>query len=69
MLPWLQYATYVEIGREPSDYYSPGETSLWKSWGTLQVKFQNIARRRLHNEKQVVEVFRSLFKQDAAKTA
>lgn len=69
MLPWLQYAAYVEIGREPSDYYNPGDTSLWKSWGTLQVKFQNMARRRLHSEKQVVEVFRSLFKQDAAKTA
>jgi uncharacterized sporulation protein YeaH/YhbH (DUF444 family) len=67
MLPWLQYAAYIEIGKPPSDYFNASETSLWKTFGFLQAKFQNVVRRKLTDEKQVVEVFRSLFKQDAGK--
>lgn len=70
MLPWIQYAAYVEIGREiTSDYYHAAESSLWKTWGNLQAKFQNMARRKITKENQVVDVFRSLFKKQGTGTA
>lgn len=62
MLPWLQYATYVEIGREHvSDYFQPRSTTLWKMMDELHNIHPNLAMRRITDEKQVIEVFRSLF--------
>ena len=69
MLPWMQYAAYVEIGREVSAGYNPADSSLWKTWGNLQAKFQNMARRKITNENQVVDTFRSLFKPGTAEAA
>ena len=61
MLPWVQYATYIEIGRETSgDYYSR-ESCLWKMLIGVQKDFLNLAMRRLTDEAQVIETFRSLF--------
>jgi len=61
ILPWVQYATYIEIGRETSgDYYSR-ESTLWKMLNELQTDFLNLAIRRITNESQVIETFRSLF--------
>lgn len=61
ILPWVQYATYIEIGRESSgDYYSR-ESTLWKLLNGLQKDFLNLAIRRIVNEEQVIETFRSLF--------
>lgn len=62
MLPWMQYATYVEIGRDHvSDYFQPRETTLWKMMDGLQAIHANLALRKITDEKQVIETFRSLF--------
>ena len=69
MLPWMQYATYIEIGRDHTgDYYQPKNTTLWKMMEGLQTDFGNLALRRVTDEAQVVETFRSLF-QSKAKVA
>ena len=70
MLPWLQYAAYIEIGRETTgEYISSGTSVLWRTMERLQSKFKNLATRKITNESQVVEVFRSLFKQKVSETA
>jgi uncharacterized sporulation protein YeaH/YhbH (DUF444 family) len=70
MLPWMQYATYIEIGRDHSgDYYQPKSSALWKMMEGLQSDFGNLAMRHLTDEKQVIETFRSLFQHKAKATA
>lgn len=61
MLPWIQYATYIEIGRETSGDYYGRESCLWKMLAGLQSDFANLAMRRITNEAEVIETFRSLF--------
>jgi uncharacterized protein len=69
MLPWIQYATYIEIGRENTgDYYSR-ESCLWKMLAGLQSDFANLAMRRLTSETDVIETFRSLFQHKPAMKA
>ena len=70
MLPWMQYATYLEIGRDHTgDYYQPKSTTLWKMMEGLQTDFGNLALRRITDEAQVIETFRSLFQSKAKATA
>lgn len=67
MLPWMQYATYIEIGRNhTSDYYAARETTLWTMMAGLQNDFSNLALRRITDEDQVIETFRSLFQSKKA---
>lgn len=63
MLPWFQYATYLEIGRESMfDYYNTSrETELWSMMSGLTSEFPNLAIRKIEQEGGIVEVFRSLF--------
>ena len=71
MLPWLQYAAYIEIGRDTSgsEYFNGTLSVLWRTMERLQSKFKNLTSRRITNEAQVVEVFRSLFQQKAPQNA
>lgn len=65
MLPWIQYATYLEIGRDAGSYEfytSSRDTSLWTMMEGLQSRFDNVALRRITDESQIIETFRSLFK-------
>ena len=62
MLPWMQYATYIEIGRDHTgDYYAPRDSALWKMMTGLQSDFGNLALRKITDENQVIDTFRSLF--------
>jgi uncharacterized sporulation protein YeaH/YhbH (DUF444 family) len=69
MLPWMQYATYIEVGREHTgDYFQSRDSALWKMMDGLKSDFANLALRRITDENQVIETFRSLF-QSKAKAA
>jgi uncharacterized sporulation protein YeaH/YhbH (DUF444 family) len=70
MLPWFQYVTYVEIGRKGSGEYNPARPSnLWQMMDGLQGTHPNLALRKLNDEAQVIETFRSLFQTKAPATA
>jgi uncharacterized sporulation protein YeaH/YhbH (DUF444 family) len=57
MLPWMQYATYIEIGRSGTT----SESCLWRTIEELKSNFENLASRRINDEAEVIETFRSLF--------
>lgn len=61
MLPWLQYATYVEIGRAAHAEYAHKPSNLWTMMDGLQQVHRNLALRKLSDQAQVIETFRSLF--------
>lgn len=66
MLPWLQYYTYIEVGRD-EQHYPPGfvhrTSELWQTIEEVKTIFPNkIAMRKISNKGEIVEVFRSLFK-------
>jgi uncharacterized sporulation protein YeaH/YhbH (DUF444 family) len=70
MLPWMQYAAYVEIGREhASDYFQARATSVWRMMESLAAEHPNLAQRRITDENQVIETFRSLFSKASVKVA
>lgn len=63
MLPWLQYVTYIEVGREGST--SIRDSEVWSMFDQLIKANSHIASRRLSSQADVIEVFRSLFKKQA----
>jgi uncharacterized sporulation protein YeaH/YhbH (DUF444 family) len=69
MLPWIQYATYIEIGRDHSSDYQLRASNLWSMMEGLQQQYNNLAIRRITYESQVIETFRSLFSTKATVTA
>lgn len=66
MLPWLQYLTYIECGRDGSAM-PPGfvrrKSDLWEVMERLNIAFAGkIAMRQITDRGQIIEVFRSFFK-------
>lgn len=57
LLPKIQYMTYMEISRDMEE-----KTDLWHNLESVSLSHDNINLRRVDNENQVVEAFRSLFK-------
>jgi len=66
MLPWMQYATYIEIGRAHVPDYAERSSNMWTMMDGLHHDFSNVAMRRITDEAQVIETFRSLFQKTAA---
>jgi uncharacterized sporulation protein YeaH/YhbH (DUF444 family) len=60
MLPWLQYATYIEIGNNRSNAMTL-DSSMWRMIEQLKTNFDNLASRRINDEAEVIDIFRSLF--------
>jgi len=70
MLPWFQYATYLEIGHNNSGSgFVPRASNVWQMMENLQSAFNNLAMRRITEEAQVIETFRSLFETKKAPVA
>jgi uncharacterized sporulation protein YeaH/YhbH (DUF444 family) len=69
MLPWLQYVTYVEVGRPAHGEYAHRPSNLWTMMDGLQQVHPNLALRKLNDQAQVIETFRSLFQTKAPVTA
>jgi uncharacterized sporulation protein YeaH/YhbH (DUF444 family) len=67
MLPWIQYATYVEVGTDaefPAGFVRR-DTDVWRMFEDLSKAFEQVATRKLTSQNDVIEVFRSLFKTNA----
>lgn len=66
MLPWFQYFTYVEVGRDEQHYppgFNHGVTAVWSMMEEMLKTYgHKMAIRRIGNKNEIVEVFRSLFK-------
>lgn len=65
LLPLFQYATYVEVGSDPSQFpsgYIRRESEVWQMFDRIASTFDHVACRKLYTQAAVVEVFRSLFK-------
>jgi uncharacterized sporulation protein YeaH/YhbH (DUF444 family) len=66
MLPWIQYFTYIEVGRD-EQHFPPGfvhrSSDVWTMMENMMTVFPNsLAIRRVGNKNDIVDVFRSLFK-------
>jgi uncharacterized protein len=67
LLPWLQYLTYVEVGR--NDQFTKHDSDLLQVIKLVQeVNPNKIAVRHLNSKEEVVPVFRSLFVKKAKET-
>jgi uncharacterized sporulation protein YeaH/YhbH (DUF444 family) len=69
LLPLFQYATYVEVGSDPSQFpssYIRRESDVWQMFDRIASTFDHVACRKLFAQNEVVEVFRSLFKKKNA---
>jgi uncharacterized sporulation protein YeaH/YhbH (DUF444 family) len=73
LLPVIQHFTYIEIQRETHDhtFYGefggmPSQTNLWEAIAPLSKTFDNISCAQISDERQVINVFRKLFKKESA---
>ena len=68
MLPWFQYVTYVEVGRDSSGYPNglvQRDSEVWKMFAEIAALTPKVAARRLSSPDNVIEVFRSLFQKQS----
>jgi uncharacterized sporulation protein YeaH/YhbH (DUF444 family) len=63
LLSDLQYMAYIEIVRRGSyaSFGIPAESEMWESMEKLEPIHKNLQCRKIQNERQVIDVFRSLF--------
>jgi uncharacterized sporulation protein YeaH/YhbH (DUF444 family) len=66
ILPWVQYFTYIEVGRDEQQFpngFVHRPTEVWDLMESMLKTFPNkLAIRRVGNRNEIVDVFRSLFK-------
>lgn len=65
LLPDMQHFTYIEI---TNNYFwsRRGSSNLWETIEDLEVKHPNLSMGEIEDEKQVITVFRNLFKKERA---
>ena len=65
LLPDMQHFTYIEI---TNNYFwsRRGSSNLWETIEDLEVKHPNLSMGEIEDEKQVIKVFRNLFKKERA---
>lgn len=63
LLPDMQHFTYIEI---TNNYFwsRRGSSNLWETIENLEVKHPNLSMGEIEDEKQVITVFRNLFKKE-----
>jgi uncharacterized protein len=66
MLPWMQYLTYIEVGRD-GEHFPSGfvrrDSDLWQLMAEIVKSHPNkVAVRKYNNKNELIEMFRSIFK-------